>query len=210
MSFLRRVLPLLLALTLLALAALLALLAVDVRAWQGRVTRDDLAFRTHRSQLGLWRTPALLPGDPARSLLGADDAVLYRQALQFFWISRVGGTTAGQPDLAAERVVAVERLQGVLDSGATRAERSTAANLLGVMTISTPAADSATQKQTLERAKLFFTQAVREDPTNTAAKINLELVLRIGSPVKTQLDQDARGGFGSGGANGLGPVGGGY
>lgn len=210
MSYLRRTAPLLLALTLLGLAAVLALLAVDVRAWQGKVTRDDLVFLTHRSQLGLWRTPAVLPGDPARSLLGADDAVSYRQALQFFWISRVGGTTAGQPDLAAERVVTEERLQGVLATGATRAERSTAANLLGVMTITTPAADSATQKETLERAKLYFTQAVREDPGDTAAKVNLELVLRIGSPVKAVLDQDARGGFGSGGANGLGPVGGGY
>jgi hypothetical protein len=209
-NYLRRVLPLLFAVILLGLAAVLGLLAVDVRAWQGRVTRDDLVFRTHRSQLGLWRTPAVLPGDPARSLLGADDAVLYRQALQFFWISRVGGTTAGQPDLAAERVVAEERLQGILATGATRAERSTAANLLGVMTITTPAADSATQKETLQRAKLYFTQAVREDPGNTAAKINLELVLRIGNPIKAQLDQDARGGFGSGGANGIGAVGGGY
>ena len=210
MKLLRRVAPLVLALTLLALAVVLALVAVDVRAWQSRLTRDDLTFQTHRSQLGLWRTPALLPGDPARSLLGADDAVLYRQALQFFWISRVGGTTAGQPDLAAERVVAEERLQNVLADGETRVERSTAANLLGVMTITTPAADSATQKETLQRAKLYFTQAVREDPSNTAAKSNLEIVLRIGSPVKAQLDQDARGGFGAGGANGLGPVGGGY
>ena len=39
---------------------------------------------------------------------------------------------------------------------------------------------------------------------------NLELVLRIQHPPKSPLDQDAHGGFGFGGANGVGAVGGGF
>jgi hypothetical protein len=210
MNRLRRAVPLALAVALLGLAALLALLAVDVRAWQGRFTRDDLRFRAHQSHLGLWRSPAVLPDDPARSLLGVDDALSYRRGLELFWFSRVGVSTGGQPDLAAERVVAEERLQALLENGATREERSNAANLLGLMTVTAPAADTPTELEGLQRARVYFTQAIREDPSNYAAKANLELLLRIGNPGKIRIDQDARGGFGAGGSSGVGHIGGGY
>jgi hypothetical protein len=210
MRYIRRTLPLVAAVVLLGLAVVLALLATNVRAWQGALARDDLRFRTHQSHLGLWRAPAVLPGDPAHALLGLGDALSYRKGLQLFWFSRVGVSTGGQPDLAAERVVAEERLQTILETGATPEERSNAANLLGVMTVTAPSADTATELEGLQRAKLYFTQAIREDSTNYAPKANLELVLRIGNPSKIKINQDARGGFGSGGANGVGAAGGGY
>ncbi|HKU57849.1 MAG TPA: hypothetical protein VJP41_12605 [Gaiellaceae bacterium] len=206
----RRFLPLVAAIVLIGLAVVLALFASDVRAWQGRVTRDDVRFRAQRSRIGDWRTPTVLPGDPARSVLGLDDALAYRRALQLFWLSTVGASTAGQADLAELRVVAEAQLQTLADSAATRQERSTAANLLGVMAVTTSAADSPTQKATVERAKHYFGLAVREDPSSYAARLNLELALRLEKPGKSRLDQDARGGFGFGGANGLGVVGGGY
>jgi hypothetical protein len=206
----RRLLPLFVAVVLLGLATVLALLAVDVRAWQGRLTRDDASFRAQRSHVDLWRSPAILPGDPARSLLGLDDGLAYRRAVQLFWFSRVGSSTGGQADLAALRVVAEEQLQVLSETAATGAERSNAANLLGVMAVTTSAADSPTQKATVARAREYFERAVVEDPTNYAAKLNLELALRLERPGKSRLDQDARGGFGFGGANGIGVVGGGY
>jgi hypothetical protein len=206
---LRRARPPVAAVVLLGLAVVLVLFATDVRAWQGRVTRDDAAFRVQRSHVGYWRTPTILPDDPARSVLGLDDALAFRRALQLFWLSTVGASTAGQADLAQLRVVAEARLQTLADSAGTREERSTAANLLGVMAVTTSAADSPTQKATVERAKRYFGLAVREEPTNYAARLNLELTLRLEKPGKSRLDQDARGGFGFGGANGLGVVGGG-
>jgi hypothetical protein len=39
--------------------------------------------------------------------------------------------------------------------------------------------------------------------------MNLELLLRVAHPGKSKINQDARGGFGFGGANGVGVVGGG-
>jgi hypothetical protein len=207
---LRRARPPVAAVVLLGLAVVLVLFATDVRAWQGRVTRDDAAFRVQRSHVGYWRTPTILPDDPARSVLGLDDALAFRRALQLFWLSTVGASTAGQADLAQLRVVAEARLQTLADSAGTREERSTAANLLGVMAVTTSAADSPTQKATVERAKRYFGLAVREEPTNYAARLNLELTLRLEKPGKSRLDQDARGGFGFGGANGLGVVGGGF
>jgi hypothetical protein len=194
---------------LLGLAAVLALFAADVRAWQGALTNSDVRFRAQRSHTGLWASPALLPADPARSLLGLDDALSYRRAVQLFWFSVVGSSTGGQADLAATRVAAELQLQRLVTTASTAGERSTAANLLGVMTATTPA-DSPTQKAAVGAATRYFESAVIEDPTNYDAKLNLELMLRIQHPGKSRLDQDARGGFGFGGANGVGLVGGGY
>jgi hypothetical protein len=208
MRRLRRALPLVAAAVLLGLAAVLALFASDIRAWQGAVTNSDLRFRAQHSHIGLWRSPTTLPGDPARSLLGLGDALSYRRAVQLFWLSTAGASTGGQADLAATRAAAESQLQRLMTTAATAQERSTAANLLGVMTVTAPES-SPTQKSEISFATHYFTQAVIDDPRNLDAKLNLELLLRIQHPGKNRLDQDARGGFGFGGANGVGVVGGG-
>jgi hypothetical protein len=209
MRRLRRALPLVASVVLLGLATVLALFASDVRAWQGAVTQSDLRFRTQRSQTGLWRSPAVLPGDPARLILGLDDALAYRQGLQLFWFSTVGASTDGQADLDATRVAAENQLQQLMATAATAQERSSAANLLGVMTVVTPS-NSPTQKAEIANAKRYFRQAVLDDQANYGAKLNLELVLRIQRPHASHYDQDAHGGFGYGGSNGVGVVGGGF
>lgn len=209
MKPLRRSIAPMAAAVLLVLAGLLALFASDVRAWQGAVTQSDLRFRAQRSHVGLWGSPAILPGDPARSLLGLGDALSYRQALQLFWFSNVGASTGGQADLGATRIAAETELQKIMTSGATAQERSIAANLLGVLTVTTPE-DSPTQKVEIATAKRYFTRAILDDPSSYAPKLNLELVLRVQHPTKTPLDQDAHGGFGYGGSNGVGTVGGGF
>ena len=208
MRRIRRALPLVAAAVLLALAAGLALFASDIRAWQGAVTNSDLRFRSQRSHIGLWRSPTVLPGDPARSTLGLGDALSYRRATQLFWLSITGASTGGQADLAATRAEAQTRLQKLMTTGATAQERSAAANMLGVMTVTAPES-SPTQKAEIAAATHYFKQAVIDDPKNNDAKLNLELLLRIKHPGKNRLDQDARGGFGFGGANGVGVVGGG-
>jgi hypothetical protein len=206
---LRRVFPLVAAVVLLGLATVLVLFATDVRAWQGTLTQSDVRFRAQHSHIGLWRSPAVLPGDPARALLGLDGALSYRRALQLFWFSTDGASTGGKADLAATRVVAETDLQQIMATAATAEERSNAANLLGYMTVTAPA-NSPTQKDEIGTARRYFQQAVKADPTNYYAKENLELLLRIAHPTRNKLNQDARGGFGFGGANGVGVVGGGF
>jgi hypothetical protein len=210
MTRLRRVRPLVAALLLLAVAAVFALLAVDVRAWQATLRRDDVRFTALHSGQSLWRSPAILPGDPAEHLVGLGSALAYRRALQLFLITQVGVAHISSGSVSETRVSTENDLQTVADSANTGAERSRAANLLGVMTITTPSADSATQVQTLERAVAYFQQAVEADPANYQAKANLELVLRLERPAKTRFGRDARGGFGTGGSHGAGVVGGGY
>jgi hypothetical protein len=209
MSRLPRALPLVASVVLLVLAAVIALFASDVRAWQGALTQGDLRFRTQRSHQGLWRSPAVLPGDPARIVLGLDDALAYRRALQSYWFSAVGASTDGEADLDATRVVAENRLQKLMTTAATAKERSMAADLLGVMTVTEPA-NSPTQEVEISNATRYFTRAIIEDPTNYGAKLNLEIVLRVQRPHGSHLDEDAHGGFGFGGSNGVGGVGGGF
>lgn len=210
MRILRRSVALVAALVLLGLATALALLAVDVRAWQGTMTRDDVRFRALHSRPDLWASPAILPGDPARVILGMDDGLAYRHALQLFWLSEVGVARASSGSLSQTRVDTEARLQALVDHGRTSPERSAAANLLGVMTLTSPLSNGATQAQTIDRAGLYFQKAIALDQTNWPAKVNLELMLRLSHPDKSRFGKDARGGYGSGGSHGAGPRGGGY
>ena len=207
MTRLRRLAPLVGAFLLLALAACFALLAVDVHAWQTTLRRNDVSFAVFHKEPDLWRSPALLPGDPAEHLLGLGSALAYRHALQLFWISQVGGSHASRITLTPTRVTAGNELQALADHAKTAAQRSRAANLLGVMTITAP---NASKDQTFHLAEAYFQQAITEDPTDYAAKANLELLLRLERPIKTQAGSHAQGGTGSGGASGAGAFGGGY
>ena len=210
MKRLRRMRPLLAALLLLAVAAALALLAVDARAWQSTLRRDDVSFTRLHSQPGLWRSPAILPGDPAEHLVGLGSALTYRRALQAFWLAQFGGARPSSGSVTETRVSTENDLQTVADSANSATERSRAANLLGVMVITTPSADSATQLQTLARAAAYFQQAVEADPANYAARANLELVYRLQRPSKSRFGADAKTGIGTGGSHGAGSLGGGY
>lgn len=193
-----------------AAAAVLVLLAFDARAWSQRLTHDDLRFRALHTHIGLWHSPAVLPGDPAGLLLGVSEPLALRHALQRFWFSQVGTDPETRLDLPTIRVQAQTELDALTRGGRTPRERSTAANLLGVLTITTPSTDTETQTQTIKRAAAYFQLAIDLDPTNAVAKQNLELVLRLTKPGKSRLSKDARGGFGFGKGRGSSIIGGGY
>ncbi len=210
MSIPRRLRAPLLTLACFAAAALLSLLAFDARGWTRTLARDDLRFRALHSHVGLWRSQSQLPGDPARALLGLGEPLAYRRALQLFWFSRVGSDPESRRDLPTTRVAAQDELAGLTTAGRSPQERSTAANLLGVLTVTTPATDTETQTQTLVRAAGYFQQAIAQDPLNVAAKLNLELVLRLRRGGKSGFSKDARGGFGFGKGRGATVVGSGF
>jgi hypothetical protein len=207
---LRRSLPLVAATILLGVATVLVLLAVDVRGWQQTLGRGDAEFLARPSSRMFWQSPAVLPGDPVRSLLGLDDALAYRQSLQGFWLNEVGVVKSRGNDLSAARVGTQTELERLAASARTAAERSSAANLLGVMTITTTSTDTATLMQILANSEGDFQEAIALDSTNWAAKVNLELVLRLQHPGKSKFGADARGGFGFGGSEGAGVAGGGF
>jgi len=200
------------ALVLMGVALVLALLAVDVRAWQTTVARDDLRFRALPAHKGLWSSPTILPGDPASRLIGTGDAMAYRHALQYFWFARIGSNPEVRQDTPELRASAQERIQSMISSAPNAKQRSDAANLLGVLVVTTPApgSDQDAVTQILTRAAQFFQLAISIDDGNLDAKQNLELVLRLQRPGKGKLGRDARSGYGFGRGRGAGQQGSGF
>ena len=211
MTFLRRHWAAVAAILCAGVAAVLVLLAVDVHTWQTTLTRDDIRFRAMHSHRSLWQPQTTLPGDPARQLLGLDDALAYRHAVQLFWFSRVGSDPETRQDLPTTRAEAQQDLQSIEDSAQTRGERSSAANLLGIIVVTSPlVTDPQAQAATLKHAAEFFQQAISIDPGNYDAKQNLQLVLLLKKPGHSRIGKDARGGYGFGRGHGVSKSGTGY
>ena len=200
------------ALVLAALATLLVLFAFDARAWQSSVRRDDMRFRALLDHGDLWKPATILPGDPAGAVLHTGDTVAWRRALQSFWYTHIGANPQAQEDLPRLRARAQSELLDLESSAKTAAERSGAANLLGVLVITTPvsAGSQTAQIQTLKQSIQYFQQAVELDPGNAQAKQNLELVLRVTRPGKGPIGKDAHAGFGFGRGHGNTLIGNGY
>ena len=201
-----------LALLLAAVATVLAILAVDIRTWQTTVARDDLRFRALPAHKGLWRPSTLLPGDPAARLIGTGNPLAYRRALQYFWYSRIGSNPELRQDTPTLRATAQDRIQRLIADAPTAKQRSDAANLLGVLVVTTPApgSDKDALTQILTSAAKYFQQAISIDAANFDAKQNLELVLRLQRPGKGKIGRDARAGYGFGRGRGAITKGTGY
>jgi hypothetical protein len=193
-------------------AVLLILFALDANTWKTTIARDDVRFRALPTHTQLWQPSTILPGDPASLLIGTGTTVEYRRALQYFWYSQVGRDPQEHQDAPTLRATAQDKLQQVIDSGLNARQRSAAANLLGVLVVTTPAIgnDPSAITQTLKRSAGYFQQAIALDPGNGNAKENLEIVLRLTKPGKGKIGNDARSGYGFGKGHGLGQQGGGY
>jgi hypothetical protein len=209
---LRRHRAALLALLCAGAATVLVLLALDVRMWRTTVARDDLRFRALPTHKALWSPATVLPGDPAAKLIGTGDTLAYRRALQYFWYSRIGSNPDVREDTPTLRATAQEKLQGLITSAPNSAERSAAANLLGVLVVTTPApgSDKDAITQILTRGAQYFQRAIAINAGNADAKQNLELVLRLQRPGKGKIGRDARSGYGFGRGRGAGGEGTGY
>jgi hypothetical protein len=194
------------------IATVLALLAVDASSWRTTVARDDLRFRALPAHRDLWRPNTVLPGDPASALIGTDTTMAYRRALQYFWYSRIGSNPEVRQDTPTLRATAQDRLQSLIAHAPNAKERSAAANLLGVLVVTTPSIgnDKDAITQILTRSAQFFQLAIQINPANVDAKQNLELVLRLQRPGKGKLGRDARSGYGFGRGRGVGEAGSGY
>jgi hypothetical protein len=194
------------------IAVVLALLAVDASSWRTTVARDDIRFRALPAHRDLWRPQTILPGDPAGKLIGTGTTIGYRRALQYFWYSRIGSNPEVRQDTPTLRANAQDRLQALVSHAPNARQRSAAANLLGVLVVTTPSIgnDKDAITQILTRSAQFFQLAISIDPANTDAKQNLELVLRLQRPGKGRLGRDARSGYGFGRGRGVGGQGSGY
>jgi hypothetical protein len=198
------------ALLALALGAALVVLALDVLLVSRDVSRDDFRFQSSSARpQPLWSDVGLLPGSITARGLGIEDDLAYRRVA--FDFARV------QPGRVSSLGPRVQALRGRVELDLTRRSqaepdpwrRSQLINFLGVLPLDRGIQDASERASVLRTAIGVFQSAVRVDPDNADAKINLEIVLRDSTFAAVPGDQPS--GERSGGRrSGVGRAGGGY
>jgi hypothetical protein len=172
-----------------AVAVLAALLAADVGSWRHAVAQGDALYAVTPGR-ATWKPPTLLGGAAAR-LLGTKDDVALRRGLQLY---AAAAAVPDRLDTADELQSLRAQAQQALVRASTGRDASQAETLLGALAFG----------QSAETAIANFTNAVRADPTNAAAKFDLELLLRQSEAHGSRAGASPGGAFGKGGRRGAG------
>jgi hypothetical protein len=162
----------------LALAAVLTALAVDVLRWRGHLEEADLRRASAPANTDLWLADTVLPSDPARDLLALEDDVAFRAALQRFRLGRPGFAPRNQGELAV-RAQADLQLSDVALADPSDGVKSRAETLRGILALEEARLDSTTASTALRRSLALLRRAIRLDDSNSDAKYDLELVIRL-------------------------------
>jgi hypothetical protein len=160
---------------LVTLAVLAALLASDLRAWRLALDRGDAVFAVAPGRAS-W-TPSTHLGDLAGSILAVGDQLSFRGGLVLYQ-QVVNQQELLNNELGAEtlRVQAENRLAGAADSS-DLSLASQSRTLLGVLAFGASSAGGGISQT--DAAISDFTDAVTGNPSNAAAKFDLELLLRL-------------------------------
>jgi hypothetical protein len=160
----------------LLLAALLVALAIDVRRAAGDLARADLSFE--RSHSETWGEMGAMPMRPGRRLIGIDDDLVFRRAVERFEATRPD-SAASSVDTAHASREAERALSPIASRDRERTRKAGAANLLGILAFETAAANPEAAVELRERSLDQFRAALRANPNDSAAKFNLELALML-------------------------------
>jgi hypothetical protein len=175
-----------------ALAVVAALLAADVRAWPVALGRGDAVYAIAPGR-AKW-TPATRLGGVAETLVGTADDVAARRALQAYrQVAALQEQLNNALEVQTQRVAAINALAGPANSADPQLAAQ-ARTLLGILAFS-EAAEGGGVSQT-DTAIADFTDAVRVDPGDTAAKFDLELLLRLTAAAGQRRGTGLANGFG--------------
>jgi hypothetical protein len=199
----------------LLLALGLGLLALDVARTRDALAQGDVQYRVTPQRVDLWRADTFVPRDLAVRLLGTEDDVELRRAVRAVLLARLADPTVSvsDPAIALLRNAAQARLDYIVASNASDADKSRAAGLLGVLGLARLVYETQDRVAALSSTVANLQAAIELDPTNDDAKYNLELALQRARGI--QLTEGAGGqnpspgGSGSSGA-GAGDPGSGY
>jgi hypothetical protein len=175
-----------------ALAVVAALLAADVRAWPVALDRGDAVYAIAPAR-AQW-APTTRLGGLAETLVGTAGDVGARRALQAY--RRVAGLEEQLNNalgVQTEQVAAINALAGPANSADSQVAAQ-ARTLVGVLAFN-ESAEGGGVSQT-NTAIADFTDAIRADPGDTAAKFDLELLLRLSTPHGTRRGTGLANGFG--------------
>jgi len=154
-----------------AAAACAAALAHDARSWRDGVHRGDLLYARAPARAH-WDAGTWVPGDPAGRALHASQDVDVRRAVRLFVVAAHARRGFDNGESRARARSAAEAALTAIAADAAPTTASQANDLLGVLEALGPRATAD------ELAVASFRAAVRADPSNLAAKVNLELALR--------------------------------
>jgi len=168
------------ALACLAASAGLFLLATDISRWQRALEEGDVRYLHDPGDESLWHPAEVLPGRLSSSLLGVDDDVAFRRAIQAARLALSGDGLLSDPDLLLRRDRAQAMLQAVAASDRDPRRRSRALGLLGVLDFASALSEVRDRSLLVGQAVASFQAAIALDPGNDEAKANLELALQRG------------------------------
>lgn len=175
-----------------ALAVLAALLAADVRAWPVALDRGDAVYAIAPGRAE-W-TPTTRLGGLAETLLGTAGDVAARKGLQAF--RQVAGAREQLNNalyVETQRVAAINALADPANSADAQVATQ-ARTLIGILAF-TESAEGGGVSQT-DTAIADFSDAIRVDPDDSAAKFDLELLLRLIAPHGQRRGNGLANGFG--------------
>jgi hypothetical protein len=165
------------AVALVAAAVLMALLASDLVRWRDAVRSGDLQFGSSPAD-ARWTATAVLPQDPARSLLDLGSQLELRSSAQSFEVVRAAGRGYDNGVSEAHDRGELEARLAALAQEAHRQRASYADNLLGILAFTDSRRAGPTAPAPVDQSVADFQAAVRLDPSNDDAKFNLERLLR--------------------------------
>jgi hypothetical protein len=176
---LHRAAPFVVAFVALAGALTVGYFAHQVSRAEAEINRSDAAFRVERAPEGLWHVSGA-----AKRALGLKDDLAYRQAALLWDEAHQRGinrnSTVGNAIAAGSRRAAAQlALASAESEGLAGSARSKAENLDAVIVLQAALEAPASRRELLQRGLEGFRRAIRLDPTNEEAMLNLELLLRL-------------------------------
>jgi tetratricopeptide (TPR) repeat protein len=163
---------------LLVLALLSALLAADVLRSRNRVESADAAFTSGVDRTPSWVADTFLPAGATQALLGLDDDLAFRSAVEAFWASKPRDALREFADVT-RRSGAERRLARLADVDPSAERRAMALTMRGALLLE-EARNTTTQREVfVRRAIEQFQKAVTLDPSNGDALYDLELALKL-------------------------------
>jgi hypothetical protein len=159
------------------LALLLALTGVDVLRWRGQLERGQVALAARSADPAIWEPHTVIPRGVSRWVLRAAEGVGYARAVQHYELARRsrGLGFLQSPVLPTAQLALLRFGQG--DS--PEADRSHALTMYGVLLYGGMSAQDISVVIVLSRTIEQFRKAIELDPTNGAAKFDLEYILRL-------------------------------
>jgi hypothetical protein len=160
-----------------AVSLLLALLAADVVRADEAIERGDARYGGVAGRSGMWKADTILPSGVSSRLLGLDDDLAYRTAVQRFRFSKPRRAVQAFAELAL-RAGADRQLARAIREESDPRRQAALLNMRGALALEEARLGSDSTPP-IRRAVVQFRRAAELDPANHDAQYNLELALRL-------------------------------